>query len=117
MGSDVQGIKSTASEARRRRVKELNGQKMWVSNGLRSGVVFVLMKTDPQADPRSRMTCFITEKEHSAEQSPGLDAPPKIRKMGYKGVESPRLVYDGFATRPSASSVARRTGSARASCR
>src|SRR6186713_3626772 len=44
VGSDVQGIKSVA-----RRTDdgdwELNGQKMWVTNGLRSGVVFVLMKT------------------------------------------------------------------------
>jgi tripartite motif-containing protein 71 len=26
---------------------EINGQKMWVTNGLRSGLVFVLVKTDP----------------------------------------------------------------------
>ena len=62
VGSDVQGIKSVA-----RRTDdgdwELNGQKMWVTNGLMSGVVFVLMKDDPKADPPYRgMTCFITEK-------------------------------------------------------
>src|SRR6186713_1370301 len=44
VGSDVQGIKSTAKRTDDG-AWELNGQKMWVTNGLRSGVVFVLMKT------------------------------------------------------------------------
>src|ERR687896_1734575 len=46
VGSDVQGIKSTA-----RRNDDgdwsITGQKMWVTNGLLSGVVFVLVKSDP----------------------------------------------------------------------
>ena len=63
LGSDVQGIKTTA-----RKVDdgnwEINGQKMWVTNGLCSTLVFVLVKTDPKADPRYKgMTCFIAEKE------------------------------------------------------
>src|ERR671924_1615240 len=87
VGSDVQGIKSTAKKADDG-AWELNGQKMWVTNGLRSGVVFVLMKTDPKADPPYKgMTCFITEKEPWAERNSGLTIPPKIKKMGYKGVE------------------------------
>src|SRR6187200_2056570 len=45
VGSDVQGIKSTAKEVDGG--WEINGQKMWVTNGLRSGLVFVLVKTDP----------------------------------------------------------------------
>ena len=37
---------------------------MWVTNGLRSGLVFVLVKTDTKADPPYKgMTCFICEKE------------------------------------------------------
>jgi alkylation response protein AidB-like acyl-CoA dehydrogenase len=100
VGSDVQGIKSVA-----RRTDdgywELNGQKMWVTNGLMSGVVFVLMKDDPKADPPYRgMTCFITEKEPGATENPGLRIPPKIKKMGYKGVESTELVYDGYRCPP-----------------
>jgi alkylation response protein AidB-like acyl-CoA dehydrogenase len=96
VGSDVQGIKAVA-----RRTAggdwELNGQKMWVTNGLLSGVVFVLMKSDPKAEPPHRgMTCFITEKEPGAAENPGLTIPPKIKKMGYKGVESTELVYDGY---------------------
>jgi alkylation response protein AidB-like acyl-CoA dehydrogenase len=100
VGSDVQGIKATAKKTDDGDW-ELNGQKMWVTNGLRSGVVFVLMKTDPQADPPHRgMTCFITEKEPGAAQVDGLTIPPQIKKMGYKGVESTELVYDGYRCPP-----------------
>ncbi len=96
VGSDVQGIKSTASKNDAGEW-EINGQKMWVTNGLLSGVVFVLVKTDTKADPPYKgMTCFICEKEPGADQVPGLTIPPKIKKMGYKGVESTELVFDGF---------------------
>src|SRR5919106_320761 len=99
-GSDVQGIKSVAKKADDGSW-ELNGQKMWVTNGLMSGVVFVLMKDDPKADPPyTGMTCFITEKEPGAAENPGLTIPPKIKKMGYKGVESTELVYDGYVCPP-----------------
>jgi alkylation response protein AidB-like acyl-CoA dehydrogenase len=100
VGSDVQGIKGTAKK-RDDGSWELNGQKMWVTNGLRSAVVFVLMKSDPQADPPyAGMTCFITEKQPGAHENDGLTVPPQIRKMGYKGVESTELVYDGFVCPP-----------------
>ena len=100
IGSDVQGIKASAKDAGDG-YWELNGQKMWVTNGLGSGVVFVLMKSDPDADPPHRgMTCFITEKEPWKDVNEGdykgLTIPPKIKKMGYKGVESTELVYDGY---------------------
>jgi len=46
------------------------------------------------------MTCFITEKEPWVEENTGawagLNVPPKIKKMGYKGVESTELVYNGY---------------------
>ena len=82
-----------------------NGQKMWVTNGLGSSVVFVLMKNDPKADPPYKgMTCFITEKEPWKEKNEGefagLEIPPKIKKMGYKGVESTELVYNGYKCPP-----------------
>jgi alkylation response protein AidB-like acyl-CoA dehydrogenase len=94
-GSDVQGIKTTAKKLDD--AYEINGQKMWVTNGLLSGLVFVLAKTDPQAEPRYKgMTCFICEKEPGAAENDGLTIPPKIKKLGYKGVESTELVFDGY---------------------
>ncbi|UJA19741.1 acyl-CoA dehydrogenase [Thermoleophilia bacterium SCSIO 60948] len=99
VGSDVQGIKGSATQDGSDWI--LDGQKMWVTNGLGSSVVFVLMKNDPKAEPRHKgMTCFITEKEPWVDKGEGkfagLDVPPKIKKMGYKGVESTELVYNGY---------------------
>jgi alkylation response protein AidB-like acyl-CoA dehydrogenase len=96
LGSDVQAIKTSAKKLDDG-AYEINGQKMWVTNGLLSGVVFVLVKTDRDADPPHRgMTCFICEKEPGNPENPGLLVPPKIKKMGYKGVESTELVFDGY---------------------
>jgi alkylation response protein AidB-like acyl-CoA dehydrogenase len=102
LGSDVQAIKTSA----RRQPEgdyEINGQKMWVTNGLLSTLVFTLVRTDPSADPPYKgMTCFICEKEPGASENTGpykgLNVPPKIRKLGYKGVESTELVFDGYRT-------------------
>jgi alkylation response protein AidB-like acyl-CoA dehydrogenase len=100
LGSDVQAIKASATKSDDG-TYEINGQKMWVTNGLLSGLVFVLVKTDKNADPPYKgMTCFIAEKEPGASENTGdyagLTVPPKIKKMGYKGVESTELVFDGY---------------------
>jgi alkylation response protein AidB-like acyl-CoA dehydrogenase len=105
VGSDVQGIKSVATKDAETGDWILNGTKMWVTNGLRAALVFVLMKNDTKADPPyTGMTCFITEKEPGASENSGkfagLTIPPKIKKMGYKGVESTELVYDGYRCPP-----------------
>jgi alkylation response protein AidB-like acyl-CoA dehydrogenase len=98
LGSDVQAIKTSAKQTADGDY-EINGQKMWVTNGLRAGLVFTLVVTDPSAEPRHRgMTCFICEKQPGAHENPGLTVPPQIKKMGYKGVESTELVFDGYRT-------------------
>src|SRR5688572_30023504 len=91
LGSDVQAIKTSAKKLDDG-AYEINGQKMWVTNGLMSALVFVLVKTDPDAQPRHKgFTCFIAEKEpgvsENTGQYAGLNVPPKIKKLGYKGVE------------------------------
>jgi len=100
LGSDVAAIK-TAARKLDDGAYEINGQKMWVTNGLRSDLVFVLVKTDPNAEKAHRgMTCFIAEKEAGVGENTGeykgLNVPPQLRKMGYKGVESTELVFDGY---------------------
>jgi alkylation response protein AidB-like acyl-CoA dehydrogenase len=96
LGSDVAAIK-TSGVKQDDGSWEINGQKMWVTNGLRSGVVFVLVRTDRDSEtPQKGMTCFICEKEPGAAENPGLTVPPQIRKLGYKGVESTELVFDGY---------------------
>jgi alkylation response protein AidB-like acyl-CoA dehydrogenase len=96
-GSDVQAIRTTAVRDGDEYV--LNGQKMWVTNGWRSGIVMILARTDPEADPPHRgMTGFVVEKEPETEPS-GLAIPmPGLEKLGYRGVESTELVFDGFRT-------------------
>jgi alkylation response protein AidB-like acyl-CoA dehydrogenase len=99
LGSDVQAIKTSAKKDGD--AYEINGQKMWVTNGLRAGLVFTLVKTDKDADPPYKgMTCFIAEKEPGVSENTGdyagFNVPPKIKKMGYKGVESTELVFDGY---------------------
>jgi alkylation response protein AidB-like acyl-CoA dehydrogenase len=102
LGSDVQAIKTSAKKVDDDQY-EINGQKMWVTNGLRSTLVFTLVKTDPSADPKHKgMTCFVCEKEPGVGENTGdykgLDVPPQIKKMGYKGVESTELVFNGYRT-------------------
>jgi alkylation response protein AidB-like acyl-CoA dehydrogenase len=99
LGSDVQAIKTAAKKDGDHYV--IDGQKMWVTNGLRAGLVFTLVKTDPEADPRHRgMTCFIAEKEPGVGENTGeyagFNGPPQLKNMGYKGVESTELVFDGY---------------------
>ena len=99
-GSDVQSLKTTATKVEEG-MWEINGAKMWVTNGLMSSLCFVLVKTDPSAEPAFKgMTCFIAEKESGVHENTGdlkgFNVPPKIKKMGYKGVESTELVFDGY---------------------
>jgi alkylation response protein AidB-like acyl-CoA dehydrogenase len=93
-GSDVRAIRTTA----RREGDELviNGQKMWVTNGLRAGLMAVLAKTDPKADPpQAGMTALIVEKEPNVGRQGGITIPlAGLPKLGYKGVESTEIAFD-----------------------
>jgi alkylation response protein AidB-like acyl-CoA dehydrogenase len=94
-GSDVQAIQTRARKDGDDYA--ITGQKMWVTNGLRAGLVMLLAVTDPSAEPRHRgMTAFIVEKEPGVEELPGLTIPPPLKKLGYKGVESTELVFDDY---------------------
>jgi butyryl-CoA dehydrogenase len=96
-GSDVQAIRTTARRDGDEYV--IDGQKMWATNGLRSGIVLLLTKTDPAAEPRHKgTTAFIVEKPAGASEAPGLTIPPPLKKLGYKGVESTELIFDGCRT-------------------
>jgi alkylation response protein AidB-like acyl-CoA dehydrogenase len=93
-GSDVRAIRTTA----RRDGDELviNGQKMWVTNGARAGLMALLVKTDPAADPpQAGMTALIVEKEPGVGRQGGITIPEAgLPKLGYKGVESTEVTFD-----------------------
>ena len=91
-GSDVQAIKTRA-------VKDgddyvINGQKMWATNGLRSGICMTLTKTADTDPPFKGMTMFIVDKDPGAQRSGGVIVGKNIEKLGYKGVETTEIAFD-----------------------
>ncbi len=94
-GTDVQAIET---EARREGDGyALHGRKRWVTNGLRSGLVMLLARTDLTAEPRHRgMTAFLVEKEPGVAELPGLTVPRLIDKLGYRGLDSAQLLLEGY---------------------
>ena len=71
---------------------------MWLTNGLRAGIVMTLVKTDPAAEPRHKgMSMLIVEKEAGNPQpAPGLDVGKNIEKLGYKGVETTEMNFSDY---------------------
>jgi alkylation response protein AidB-like acyl-CoA dehydrogenase len=96
LGSDVAAIKTRAERDASGEFYVLNGQKMWLTNGARAGVVATLVKDDQGASsPQKNMTTFLIDKTPGfGETRPGLTIPGKIDKMGYKGVETTEMVLD-----------------------
>src|SRR5215470_9237660 len=94
-GSDVAAIKTRARPDGDEFV--LTGQKMWLTNGARAGLVATLVRDELGAESVYRnMTTFLIEKEPGfGETRAGLTIPGKIDKMGYKGVETTEMVLDG----------------------
>ena len=78
----------------------VTGQKMWLTNGGSCNLVATLVKTELGAPSVYRnMTTFLVDKESGfGETAPGLVVPGKIEKMGYKGVDTTELVFDGYRT-------------------
>ncbi len=76
----------------------ITGQKMWLTNGGSSTLVAALVKTDEGSDkPHRNLTAFLVEKPTGfGEVKPGLTIPGKIDKMGYKGIDTTELVFDGY---------------------
>jgi alkylation response protein AidB-like acyl-CoA dehydrogenase len=97
LGSDVAGIRTKA-------VKQddgdyvIDGQKMWLTNGGSSTLVAALVRTDEGAEKaHQNLTTFLVEKPAGfGEVVPGVTIPGKIDKMGYKGVDTTELVFDGY---------------------
>jgi alkylation response protein AidB-like acyl-CoA dehydrogenase len=96
LGSDVAGIRTRAVRDGDGYV--IDGQKMWLTNGGSSTLVAALVRTDEgAARPHQNLTTFLVEKPAGfGEVLPGLTIPGKIDKMGYKGVDTTELVFDGF---------------------
>ncbi|WP_267616447.1 acyl-CoA dehydrogenase family protein [Gordonia bronchialis] len=88
-GSDLQSMTTLAREEGDDLV--ISGSKTWISNARRSGLIALLCKTDPKAQPRHRGISIVL-----CEHGPGLTVSRDLPKLGYKGVESCELSFDGY---------------------
>jgi alkylation response protein AidB-like acyl-CoA dehydrogenase len=99
-GSDVSAITTKATKADEGYI--IDGQKMWLTNGGSANLVAVLVKTGQGTAPSGAesvyksMTTFLVEKQEGfGETAQGVTVPGKIEKMGYKGVDTTELVFEG----------------------
>ncbi len=96
LGSDVAAIKTRAKRDGNGYL--VHGSKMWLTNGSTSTLVATLVKTDEGAEKaHQNLTTLLVDKPTGyGEVAPGLSVPGKIDKMGYKGVDTTELVFDGY---------------------
>jgi butyryl-CoA dehydrogenase len=88
-GSDLQNMSTTALSDGEDLL--VNGAKTWISNARRSGLIALLAKTDPTAQPRHKGISVLL-----VEHGPGLTVSRDLPKLGYKGVEACELSFDGY---------------------
>ncbi|MFC9974347.1 acyl-CoA dehydrogenase family protein [Spirillospora sp. NPDC127200] len=88
-GSDLQAMSTVARRSGDRYT--VDGAKMWITNARRSGLIALMCKTDPAAEPRHRGISILL-----VEKGPGLTVSRDLPKLGYKGVESCELVFEGY---------------------
>jgi alkylation response protein AidB-like acyl-CoA dehydrogenase len=88
-GTDLQGIRMNARRDGNGYV--INGTKTWISNGIEGSCFALLVKTDPEAQPRYKgMSLFIAPKQE------GFTVGRKLEKLGYKCIDSGELVFDDY---------------------
>ncbi|WP_238423277.1 acyl-CoA dehydrogenase family protein [Gordonia sp. 'Campus'] len=97
LGSDVAAIKTTAKRDGDDGYV-INGQKMWLTNGGSSTLVAALVRTEEGHEkPHKNLTTFLVEKPAGfGEVLPGVTIPRKLDKMGYKGIDTTELIFDGY---------------------
>jgi alkylation response protein AidB-like acyl-CoA dehydrogenase len=88
-GSDLQAMTTVARRQDDGYV--IDGAKTWITNSRRSQLIALLCKTEPAARPPHRGISILL-----IEHGPGLTVSRDLPKLGYKGVESCELVFDGY---------------------
>ena len=88
-GSDLQAIRTVAKLDGDHYV--VNGSKTWITNSLHGHMTLLLVKTDPAAQPRHKgMSLLIAEK------GPGYNVDAKLKKMGYRAIDTCQLSFDDY---------------------
>lgn len=88
-GSDLQAMRTVAKKDGDDYV--INGTKTWITNARKSDLLALLCKTDPEAEPRHRGISIIL-----VEKGEGFSISQDLPKLGYKGVESCEISFDGL---------------------
>lgn len=97
-GTDLQGIRTVATK-KGNDTYVVNGSKTWISNAIQGHVVALLVKTDPQAEPRYKgMSMLITPKIDPETKQPlkGVKNGKKLEKLGYKGIDSGEFIFEDY---------------------
>lgn len=88
-GTDLQAIRTFAKRDGDGYL--VNGTKTWISNAIYGSCFALLVKTDMEAEPRHQgMSLFIAEK------GPGFEVSRKLKKLGYRGIDSAELVFNDY---------------------
>ena len=97
VGSDVAAIRTRAAR-NADGTYTIDGAKMWLTNGASSTLVAALVRTDEGADkPHHNLTAFLVDKPSGfGEVVTGLTIPGKLDKLGYKGIDTTELIFDGY---------------------
>ena len=88
-GTDLQAIRTIAKKSGDSYV--INGNKIWITNSGNGGAILLLVKTDPTADPRHKGMSLII-----AEKGPGFVVSNKMKKLGYKSIDSCELAFQDY---------------------
>lgn len=88
-GTDLQAIRTVARRDGDHYVVE--GAKTWITNSGNGHGIMLLVKTDPTAEPRHKgMSLLIAEK------SEGFIVANKMKKLGYKAIDTCELAFDNY---------------------
>jgi alkylation response protein AidB-like acyl-CoA dehydrogenase len=88
-GTDLQGIRMTAVRDGGDYV--INGTKTWITNAIEGSCFALLVKTDPNAEPRHKGMSLVI-----APKLPGLAVGKKLDKLGYKAIDSAEIVFTDY---------------------
>jgi alkylation response protein AidB-like acyl-CoA dehydrogenase len=96
-GTDLGAIRTRARRTERG-TYVIDGTKTWISNGIEGGAVALLARTDPDPARRHKgLSMFIVPKAdpQSGVPTPGYRTGRRIEKLGYKGIDSAELIFEG----------------------
>jgi alkylation response protein AidB-like acyl-CoA dehydrogenase len=96
-GTDLQGIRTVARRDGDDYV--VNGTKTWISNAIEGHVAALLVKTNPDAQPRHQgMSMLITPKIDPDTRAllAGVSNGRKLEKLGYKGIDSGEFIFEDY---------------------